>query len=98
VYGAGHLTWLASRTLALPLRDIASALSTPILLNLAVMLLWSAMELALPWLRQTNNALYICMMLLAGGALFIGLFFLVPFRDMASEKARWIAFLRRAPI
>lgn len=89
VYGALHMSWLASRCLSMPMRRVMSALWTPLLLNLPVLALWLIMDQSLMVRVRYGDFLYLLIMLSAGGLLFALLFFLAPIPNIASEQRRW---------
>jgi teichuronic acid exporter len=95
VYGAVHMSWLAGRCLSIPMRRIAAALWTPLLLNVPVFLLWGTMDHAFALREQFSDLFYLLIMLCSGGLLFALLFFLAPLPSIASEQQRWRDFLTK---
>jgi O-antigen/teichoic acid export membrane protein len=94
IYGAMHMSWLAAQCLSIPVGRIGSAMAAPFLLVVPVLSLWIFMEwLFSPW--NYGDFVYLLIMLLSGGALFLLLFFLAPVGNIASERKRWLDFLKK---
>ncbi len=96
IYGALHMSWLASRCLAMPVSRILLAMTAPFLLNLAVLALWYGIDLAFEPARHLGDFLYLAVMLGSGVGLYALLFFLAPIPHLASEKERWLNMARQA--
>jgi len=96
IYGALHMSWLAAQCLSMPLRRIASAMWTPLLLTLPILLLWFAIDRLFMPREYYGDFLYLLIMLGSGGILFALLFFLAPMPDIASEKRRCLELLRKS--
>ncbi len=94
IYGAVHMTWLASRCLSMPMWQVAKALWPPLLLNLAILLLWIVLEATVASRGNYGDFSYLVMMLGSGGVLYLLLFFLSPIPGMEAEKQRWISLVK----
>lgn len=93
IYGALHMSWLAAKCLRMPVRRIVISLWIPWLLNMAVLMLWLAMDLLFQPLEHLGNFVYLLVMLGSGGGLYALLFFFAPIPEMAAEKQRWLRLL-----
>ena len=96
IYGALHMSWLAARCLSMPVRRVAAALWTPLLLNVPVLLLWLVMDRSFMLRERYADFLYLLIMLCAGGLLYALLFFLAPIPNIASEQKRWRELLAKS--
>lgn len=94
IYGALHMSWLSSQCLAMPFSRIFRAMVAPLLMNLAVLLLWLGIDKLIAPSEFMGDFFYLLGMLGSGGLLYILLFFLVPIPSIASEKKRWLGLLK----
>lgn len=95
IYGAFHMTWLASKCLSMRMRRIAISMWVPLLLNLAVLLLWIAIDALFKPQECCGDFIYLLIMLGSGGLLYSLLFFFAPIPNIDSEKQRWLNLTKR---
>lgn len=96
IYGAFHMSWLASKCLRMPMRRIAISLWIPLLLNMAVLMLWFTIDVVFRPLEHFGNLTYLLIMFSSGGMLYALLFLFAPIPQMDSEKQRWLRLLQPA--
>lgn len=94
IYGAFHMSWLAAKCLSMPIHRIATAMWTPLLLNLGVLLLWIAIDVLFKPLECCGDFIYLLIMLGSGGLLYALLFFFAPIANIDAEKQRWLNLIK----
>ncbi|PWB59967.1 MAG: lipopolysaccharide biosynthesis protein [Nitrosomonadales bacterium] len=95
IYGAFHMTWLASKCLSMRMRRIAISMGVPLLLNLGVLLLWITLDALFKPQECCGDFIYLLVMLGSGGLLYALLFFFAPIPNIDSEKQRWLNLVRK---
>lgn len=96
VYGAVHMTWLVSQTLAMPARSLGRALLPGFILTAPLGLLWYVLDHYLGGTECCGDLLYLLVMSGSGALLYMALFFMLPIEALAAEKKRWLKQLRLA--
>ncbi len=89
VYGAFHMTKLASRCLSMPARQVVTALYIPVLLNAGLLILWIAMDMALHTQGEMGDFLYLSIMLGIGGLTYAACLLYLPIPVLLTEQQRW---------
>ena len=90
IYGSIHMSFLAARCLNMPIIAIFKAMHIPFLMNLSIFLLWFTIDSQLTTKSYLGDFLYIMTMLVAGGLIYLGIFFFAPIESLKSEKQRWV--------
>jgi O-antigen/teichoic acid export membrane protein len=98
IYGSLHMSWLASRSLSMPISRILLAMKGPFFLNLSVLLLWFGIDHLFAPKEYLGDFFYLLFMLFSGGILYALLFFLMPIPALTSEKERWLKSIRGVQI
>jgi O-antigen/teichoic acid export membrane protein len=94
IYGACHLSWLASRCLQMPVRRVLRALWAPVLFVLALSVLWFCLAQLLTLWKVTGDLPYLLAMLGSGAIVVVCLFSFAPLPSIASERDRWCGTLK----
>lgn len=94
VYGALHMTWLATQSLQLSAGRILRSLAPAFALTVILVACWGVADLTV-WQAQTRHgALYVLTMGGAGALLYAALFCLLPIEALRPERDRWLAALK----
>jgi teichuronic acid exporter len=89
IYGALHMTWLASRSLQLPLGRILLTFAPAVALTAIQLMLWYVADATIWRELQSPEILYTAAMTLGGGLVYVSAFFLIPLHSTQSERTRW---------
>jgi O-antigen/teichoic acid export membrane protein len=98
IYGAMHMSWLASRCLSMSAWQIISALRVPMLLNIPLLVLSLTTDWLLPHQGGMADLPYLVLMLGSAGALYVLLFMLAPIESLETERRRWIDLIKKGLI